>query len=137
MTVFVFNFADRLQANVVSTGLLGVQLLPLLQRTAAMQAPVEGVDLKPHLTIVASDSTSFSIHHSGLSFPILWARRVLTVPIQCTLEPALPSITTINPFLHSTTRRSLTRAIGTQRPSYLMCSSHGRSHICPKSQRVV
>ena len=69
MTVLIVNFAVRLQANVVNTGLLGVQLLPLLQRTAAMQAPVEGVELKPHLTIVASDSTSFSIHHPRLSFP--------------------------------------------------------------------
>ena len=69
LMVFIVNLADRLQANVVSTGLLGVQLLPLLQRTAAMQAPVEGVDLKPHLTIVASDSASFSVHPSRLSFP--------------------------------------------------------------------
>ena len=69
LMVFIVNFAGRLQANVVSTGLLGVQLLPLLQRTAAMQAPVEGVDLKPHLTIVASDSASFSVHHARRSFP--------------------------------------------------------------------
>jgi len=68
MIVLVVQFASRLQANVISTGLLGVLLLPILQRTAAMQAPVEGVDLKPHLTIVASDSTS-SAHHSPFPLP--------------------------------------------------------------------
>jgi hypothetical protein len=73
MMIFVAKFVGRLQANVVSTGLLSMLLLPILQRTVGMQAPVEGGKLEPHLTIVASDSTSFSTYHSSLRF--LWARR--------------------------------------------------------------
>lgn len=140
LTIFLDQISDRLQANVISTGLLGVLLLPILQRTAAMQAPVEGVNLKPHLTIVASDSTSTWPHHS-LSllppFPLLLVWRVLTDPVQCITEPALPSITNPNPSRHSTTRQSLTGGIGTRRPSCSTCSSHGRSHSCPRPRRVV
>ena len=138
LTKFVGSFADRLQANVISTGLLGVLLLPILQRTATMQAPVEGVNLKPHLTVVASDSTFTSLHRSLQPFPLLSTRRALTAALaQCTTEPASPSIPNLNPSRRSTTRQRSTSTIGTRRPSCLTCSSRGRSHSCPRSRRAV
>ena len=137
LTILVVQFTDRLQANVISTGLFGVLLLPILQRTAAMPDPVEGVNLKPHLTIVASDSTFTSTHHPPLPCPLLSAWRVLTDPVQCTTEPALPSITNPNPSRSSMIQRSLTGTTGTRRPSCLMCSSRVRSHSWPRSRQAV
>lgn len=42
----------RIQTNVIGTGLLGLLLLPLLEKTADLPAPTS---MKPHLTIVASE----------------------------------------------------------------------------------
>lgn len=44
----------RLQTNVLSTGLLGVLLLPFLEETAKKTAPSASANLKPHLTITGS-----------------------------------------------------------------------------------
>ncbi|KAF7354600.1 hypothetical protein MSAN_01373300 [Mycena sanguinolenta] len=44
-----------LQINVLSTGLLGVLLLPLLQATSKLPSPLPGSALPPHLTITGSE----------------------------------------------------------------------------------
>ncbi|KAJ6519137.1 hypothetical protein C8R45DRAFT_1065919 [Mycena sanguinolenta] len=52
-----------LQVNVLSTGLLGVLLLPLLQRTSTLPNPLPDTAIAPHLTLTGSDSiysTKFS-----------------------------------------------------------------------------
>lgn len=45
----------RLQTNVISTGLLGLLLLPKLEETAKLPALATASNLKPHLTITGSE----------------------------------------------------------------------------------
>ncbi|KAF7370345.1 hypothetical protein MSAN_00665900 [Mycena sanguinolenta] len=45
-----------LQVNALSTGLLGVLLLPLLQRTSMLSNPLPDSAIAPHLTLTGSDS---------------------------------------------------------------------------------
>ncbi|GAA5968607.1 hypothetical protein JCM11641_007693 [Rhodosporidiobolus odoratus] len=49
------GWEETLQVNDIATGLLAVELLPLLLKTAELPTPAGGDNLKPHLTIVASD----------------------------------------------------------------------------------
>ncbi|GAA5824825.1 hypothetical protein JCM11251_005359 [Rhodosporidiobolus azoricus] len=44
-----------IQVNVTSTGLLAIELLPLLLKTADLPTPPGADNLKPHLSIIASD----------------------------------------------------------------------------------
>ena len=52
LRVFVDNPPGRWQANIINTGPLSVLLLRILQRTAAMQGPVEGVPEKAGVNCV-------------------------------------------------------------------------------------
>ncbi|GAA5863120.1 hypothetical protein JCM8547_002804 [Rhodosporidiobolus lusitaniae] len=49
------GWESMLQVNVISTGLQAVQLLPVLRRTGDLPTPPGGEDIKPHLSIIASD----------------------------------------------------------------------------------
>ncbi|PVF95995.1 NAD(P)-binding protein [Serendipita vermifera] len=48
------GYESSVQTNVLSTFLLSALVLPLLNKTASLPIPVEGVELKPHLVIVTS-----------------------------------------------------------------------------------
>ncbi|KAF7309992.1 hypothetical protein MIND_00372000 [Mycena indigotica] len=51
-----------LQVNTIATGLLGVLLLPVLHRTAALPAPLpDSTNIVPHLTITGSSAQFFAI----------------------------------------------------------------------------
>lgn len=57
------GFEQTIQVNDLSTGLLAVLSLPLLSKTAKLQAIATSADFKPHLTFVSSEV------HKAAAFP--------------------------------------------------------------------
>ncbi len=48
------GWEETLQVNNLSTGLLGVLLLPTLAKSATLPAPEDSTPMKPHLSVVSS-----------------------------------------------------------------------------------
>ncbi|KAF8168980.1 hypothetical protein K438DRAFT_1444922, partial [Mycena galopus ATCC 62051] len=66
------GWEKMLQVNALSTGLLGVLLLPLLQRTSTLPHPLPDTAIAPHLTITGSEGMCIA------SFPFKSASHILT-----------------------------------------------------------
>ncbi|KAF8199209.1 hypothetical protein K438DRAFT_1823202 [Mycena galopus ATCC 62051] len=66
------GWEKMLQVNALSTGLLGVLLLPLLQRTSTLPHPLPDTAIAPHLTITGSEGMCLA------SFPFKSAPHILT-----------------------------------------------------------
>ena len=49
------NYDVSLQTNVISTGLLALLLLPVVEKTAKMEAPIASSGLKPHIILTGSE----------------------------------------------------------------------------------
>ncbi|KAF8182976.1 hypothetical protein K438DRAFT_1495462, partial [Mycena galopus ATCC 62051] len=65
------GWEKMLQVNALSTGLLGVLLLPLLQRTSMLPHPLPDTAIQPHLTITGSEGMGLA------SFPFKSAPNIL------------------------------------------------------------
>lgn len=90
-SVWVLIDDYSLQVNTLSTGLLGVLLLPLLQATTKLSHPLPDMALPPHLTITGSEGAKrllmadlcnplCSPSHSGMfmaKFSEKWASKIL------------------------------------------------------------
>lgn len=68
---------DSLQTNVLSTFLLGILSIPILQKTAKLPSP-NGESFKPHLVIVASDCECY--------LPMFIAVTNGLFPVHCTAK---------------------------------------------------
>ncbi|PVF95993.1 NAD(P)-binding protein [Serendipita vermifera] len=65
------GYEVSVQTNVLSTFLVSTLVLPLLNKTASLPAPVEGVKLKPHL-VIASSEVHFGAKFSERDAPSIY-----------------------------------------------------------------